>query len=71
MEKNVGDNSELQKLYTFLKDRCGDIIEVSANKGILYYGGPRVAGVESIKFHLKRAVVNVLITFEQYTLLER
>ncbi|GJQ80629.1 hypothetical protein Trydic_g9215 [Trypoxylus dichotomus] len=70
----VGTNSELSQLKTFFENSEYSIVQSLATEGIdwkfippnaPHFGGLWEAGVKSTKFHIRRVLANVSITFEE------
>ncbi|GJQ77878.1 hypothetical protein Trydic_g16131 [Trypoxylus dichotomus] len=70
----VGTNSELSQLKTFFENSEYSIVQSLATEGIDWkfippsaplFGGLWEAGVKSTKFHIRRVLANVSITFEE------
>ncbi|GJQ67489.1 hypothetical protein Trydic_g8317 [Trypoxylus dichotomus] len=70
----VGTNSELSQLKTFFENSEYSIVQSLATEGIdwkfippsaPHFGGLWEARVKSTKFHIRRVLVNVSITFEE------
>lgn len=75
----VGANSQLKELGHFLQSQSSNLVEKFQNEGIDWkfipaksptFGGIWEAGVKACKFHMKRIMCNVSLTFENfYTML--